>query len=315
MLEISVMKITLPIGHGFPVLVVHVARQTRVALTRPIQIPSVVSFLVRPPTVAVSLLTRILVYIATALAETGKTQFFPVPLLYQRISEVIRTKPWSGLRFHGPRLGSRQKVLSYRSTCLIGEGIFENMEYKTKKKFVANSFLVCRRFFSFLPTTGYQLPAREGFTILYATLVGVLTLSIGLGIFGIALKELRLSSSGRESQFAFYASDSGVECAVYWDLNGAGVFPRPSVPALPATSISCNGTTLIVTPGARDSASAVSSFTLPLTPGVACAVVVVTKTDPEGDGIDDTKIESRGQNDCVNLQNPRRVERAIRVRY
>jgi hypothetical protein len=47
---------------------------------------------------------------------------------------------------------------------------------------------------------------------------------IGLGIFSIATRETVLSGTAREAQYAFYAADAGVECALYeQSLPGAGV--------------------------------------------------------------------------------------------
>lgn len=58
---------------------------------------------------------------------------------------------------------------------------------------------------------------KRGFALLIATLVSGLFLAIGAVIFQIAYIQLLLSSVGRDSQFAFYAADTGAECALYWD--------------------------------------------------------------------------------------------------
>ena len=162
---------------------------------------------------------------------------------------------------------------------------------------------------------------RRGFTLLYSVLVASLVLSIGVGIASIVLKELVLASTGRESQFAFYTADSGVECALFSDFQSAGAFatstdskyqnPNPCQPH----TISCNGqNNITVTPVCSDVYNAVNTFTLSLAP--ACAAVTVTKTaDALKSGASKTTIESRGQNDCAGLTNPFRVERAIRVKY
>ncbi len=42
---------------------------------------------------------------------------------------------------------------------------------------------------------------------------------IGFGIFSIATRETILSSTSREAQFAFYAADAGVECALYYQTH------------------------------------------------------------------------------------------------
>jgi hypothetical protein len=61
---------------------------------------------------------------------------------------------------------------------------------------------------------------EKGFTLLFAVLVSTLVLAIGASIISIALKQVILSGSARDSQFAFYAANTGVECALYWDYNG-----------------------------------------------------------------------------------------------
>lgn len=62
-----------------------------------------------------------------------------------------------------------------------------------------------------------SLKENRGFVLLMATLVSGLFLVIGMAIFKIAYIELILSSTGRASQRAFAAADSGLECALYWD--------------------------------------------------------------------------------------------------
>lgn len=63
---------------------------------------------------------------------------------------------------------------------------------------------------------------HNGFALLFAILTASLILTVGLAIFNITLKEFVLSSQIRDSQFAFYAADTGLECALYWDLQHPG---------------------------------------------------------------------------------------------
>ena len=62
-----------------------------------------------------------------------------------------------------------------------------------------------------------NLKENKGFVLLMAMLVSGLFLVIGMAIFKIAYIELILSSTGKASQKAFAAADSGLECALYWD--------------------------------------------------------------------------------------------------
>jgi hypothetical protein len=89
---------------------------------------------------------------------------------------------------------------------------------------------------------------KRGFTLLLAALVASIVLALGSSIFLIARKQVTLSSLGRDSQFAFYAADTGAECALYWDIKH-GAFGSST----PATAPHCAGQVLgeTVTDGDR----------------------------------------------------------------
>ncbi|MBI5134273.1 MAG: hypothetical protein HZA81_02725 [Candidatus Taylorbacteria bacterium] len=169
------------------------------------------------------------------------------------------------------------------------------------------------------PASGIR--EEKGFALLFAVLTGSVLLSIGLSIFNLTVKELLLSSSGRESQFAFYAADTGAECALYWDFKGTGVFatsssthsPSPSNPDCVDT-IGTPQTINVTNYLSRTSNSAVTQFslTIPNSPAAYCAIVTVTKTAPSG--IIKTEIDSRGYNTC-DTTDKGRVERALKVSY
>lgn len=58
---------------------------------------------------------------------------------------------------------------------------------------------------------------KTGFTLFVALVVSSMLLAVGFSLSNIILKQLIFSSSGKESQLAFYAADSGAECALFWD--------------------------------------------------------------------------------------------------
>lgn len=167
---------------------------------------------------------------------------------------------------------------------------------------------------------------QKGFAMLFAVLTSSVLLSIGLSIFNLTIKELLLSSSGRESQFAFYASDTGIECALYWDFKGTDIFATSSAARTPVpASPDCVNTqgqavqTINIIPTVSDLSSATTQFSLILPNldaqgGSApyCATVTVTKAVVGA--IIQTTIDSRGYNTC-STTDVNRVERAIRVRY
>ncbi len=146
---------------------------------------------------------------------------------------------------------------------------------------------------------------ERGFTLLMAVLVASIMLSLGYAIFNIAVKELVLSSSGRESQFAFYAADSGVECALFWDLQ-YDAFSTSSA----LTEISCGIATSTLTRELVGSIhTTIFSFSQNPSAAAPCTAVRVTREEPF-----ETVIESSGYNTCIS-DNPLRLERSIRVTY
>src|SRR3989344_192198 len=82
-------------------------------------------------------------------------------------------------------------------------------------------------------------PRSGGFTLLYAVLVVSILVSVGLSIADVATREIVLASSGLHSQAAFYAADSGIECALYWDVKG--VVGVSAFATTTASAIECNG--------------------------------------------------------------------------
>lgn len=69
--------------------------------------------------------------------------------------------------------------------------------------------------FQFLSRLTSSKAAPKGFVILFTILIAAIIMVIGLGIYSIASREAVLSGTSREAQYAFYAADAGVECALY----------------------------------------------------------------------------------------------------
>lgn len=162
-----------------------------------------------------------------------------------------------------------------------------------------------------------RLQSKKGFVMLFSVLISSMLVVIGLSIFNITLKELTISTSGRESQVAFYAANSGIECALYWNLKGNGsrsAFASTTVQAeinsaktVPAV---CNTVTV------NSATSATTNFTFyvndPSDPNGPCVDVAVVKTPGVPSlGKLTTLIESRGRNICGAVG--RRVERGLKA--
>lgn len=186
--------------------------------------------------------------------------------------------------------------------------------------------------------------SQKGFVILFAVLISSLVLSVGISIISISLKQIILSGSGRDSQYAFYASNSGAECAQYWDYAGAldntgekiVVFATSSQSNLSFDigDVKCLGQQLVTStdnggnqnsPCASsintdtgwcvqgDASSAKTKFRIKYADKPYCADVIVSKSINAG-GNAATKITSRGYNTC-DENNPRRIQRALEFSY
>lgn len=142
---------------------------------------------------------------------------------------------------------------------------------------------------------------KKGFTLFIAMVVMATLLLVSTAVASLAVKGSFIYSTARESQHAFYAADSGLECALYWDVKNPSGYSAFSTST--ASVITCNGNTATV------GGSATSTFSIDLTPDPYCARVVVSK---RLDG--STIIESSGYNNC-DAFSPRRVERAVRAVY
>lgn len=162
-----------------------------------------------------------------------------------------------------------------------------------------------------------MIHAERGFALLFAVLTASVLLSVGLSIFNLTVKELILSSAGRESQFAFYAADTGAECALYWDFKGVDIFATSTDANAPVPSNpDCVGQAINITPTTRTGTSATTQFSINI-PNVSptdCSIVTVTKT--ASGGIISTTVDSRGYNtQCSDTSNPNRLERGLHIAY
>lgn len=153
-----------------------------------------------------------------------------------------------------------------------------------------------------------KISEPRGFTLLIAVLVSGILLSLGFAIFNIVSKELVLSSAGRESQFAFYAADSGIECALYWD-NKHDAFSSSSPQQPECAGVLVNNYNIAFDIG---SGTYTTTYNFSLGSGLAapCTDVTVTRQyEPTR-----TTLVAAGYNTCVTT-NPRRIERSVRVQY
>lgn len=147
---------------------------------------------------------------------------------------------------------------------------------------------------------------KSGFTLFLSLVIAGTLLVVATGVITLAVKQSRISVSGRESQVAFYAADSGLECALYWDVrnpSGVSAFDTES-----STTINCNQDAANPENQWIVGGAAVSTIDITFLPDSQCASVTVTKSGSA------TTIESKGYNTCDSTS-ARRVERAVRASY
>jgi hypothetical protein len=83
------------------------------------------------------------------------------------------------------------------------------------------------------------ITSRKGFALLIAIIFMSVMLTFGLALGSLGLKQQMLASSAVESQYAFYAADTALECALYADQI-LDLF-RYSPSTLVAPKMTCDG--------------------------------------------------------------------------
>jgi Tfp pilus assembly protein PilX len=182
---------------------------------------------------------------------------------------------------------------------------------------------------------------NKGYTLLFAVIVSVLVLSIAAFILSVSRKQAILSSSARDSIYAFYAADSGLECAIEhigklsdptdnstgYDITCGGGTEHVAKASTQVNGFSYGTSTFFMSTNGNynsgnQNQSGISSCASTSVSYVQTAAAV-THTDSKGNVIVDSPpqytvtVESRGYNigwngtNC-NLTGPRKVERALR---
>lgn len=157
-----------------------------------------------------------------------------------------------------------------------------------------------------------------GYTLLFAVLVTSLVLSIGISILNISKKEFLLATSAKDSSIAFYAADSGVECAAYGDQR----YSTFSTTTDQRSTLRCgSGMSPILPPTQGPAGVYKFNFSVKFgKEGESCSNITVTK-EYVNDSLF-TTIESRGYNmgwnsgnSSCDVQGPKKVERGLRLSY
>lgn len=159
-----------------------------------------------------------------------------------------------------------------------------------------------------------------GFTILYAILLTTVVLTIGLSLLSVLIQQISLSGAQRESGASFYVSDSGMECALYWDISadafrsGSAITCDGNSPLAPGIIVT---TGIPLTPPSPPLANDTYVFNVLFPDG--CANISVIKTiNTASSTVASTTIQSRGYNtNCPPAASikPWRLERGLETNY
>lgn len=154
---------------------------------------------------------------------------------------------------------------------------------------------------------------NNGFVALFTVLLTSVILAMAVGIASISLKEIVLSSSASDGSKAFYAADSGIECLLYYERTDTPLV----APHLNDPSVRCNDVS-VIGDGPISDFEANEVYNLEVSFGEnneLCADILVKRQFTSG-VLYNVLIESKGSNvPCSEDNNPKKVERTIRVTY
>ena len=138
---------------------------------------------------------------------------------------------------------------------------------------------------------GKKEKLKKGFVILYAVTLASIMLTIALGVASVAFKEVKFTTSTKDTNNAFFAADTGAEYVLFKDKPPSIYTPSPGIWN---TTVSNLGYT-----------------------GAGCAKVTITKEAGSFSSFK-TTVVSKGYNagDCSsNSINPDRIERELKITY
>lgn len=155
----------------------------------------------------------------------------------------------------------------------------------------------------------------RGFTLLIAVIFMSVMLALGTALASLGYKQELLASSAIESQYAFYAADAGLECALYADQQ-SNLFAYNGNLAAPTPSMVCDGATPISAVTVTHTVSVwVTASRLSLDSGKRCADVTIYKPN----GVGTTYLFSQGYDtSCGTVAAPggaRFVARGVKAKY
>lgn len=148
---------------------------------------------------------------------------------------------------------------------------------------------------------------NNGFVLLYVTILSSVILAVTLGVANVALKEINFGTSNEKTNNAFFAADTGIECALYNDKSTTNVFIDP-----PSSTLSCSGRNIdLIHPTPTTWEFQLSKLN---NNKIGCAKVTINKDDPLVTYITSKGYDEGGDaNVCAQIEN--NIERQLNVSY
>lgn len=146
---------------------------------------------------------------------------------------------------------------------------------------------------------------QAGFALLIALVLTSVVLALGIALLDVAYKQVVLSSSAKNSQYAFYNADSALECALYYDQQVGAFFYNSTY----SGTLQCSNITVTGFAATQDANARTTIFSVPCASGGVSADVTVIK-DPNNA----TAIYANGYSSC-DATLPTRIERGLKAKY
>jgi len=159
---------------------------------------------------------------------------------------------------------------------------------------------------------------KNGFALLVAVIFMSVMLALGLALASLGYKQEVLASSAIESQYAFYAADAALECALYADQR-QNLFVYVDDLFAPAPAMTCDGGAPIFVMTVSHTASVWETTTrLSLDADTRCADVTIYKYKTPLNGISSYLFSQGYDTPCSNITgspNDRFISRGLSARY
>lgn len=149
-----------------------------------------------------------------------------------------------------------------------------------------------------------KIKKNKGFILFLSLLIMSVALSIAFSVFEIFIFQIVLTGNIKDSQGAFYAADSGLECVYYSEIN------KNAIPYDGQADITCNNENITF-----NMVAGIGGFQLFFNNGT-CAKILLNFNNPAPYT---KKVQTFGRSKYVgnNCDTPysRRVERGMEVAY